>query len=72
MSRVSNCCGSAGTKLYPGESDVTYKDMDICQQCGEPCEYVKDEPDDNDLVRMQGMTSGERQEYFMRLKEETK
>lgn len=69
MARISNCCGSAGTKLY--DSDVTYKDMDICDRCGENCDYTKDEPNDNDLVRMQGMTSGERREYFMRLKNET-
>lgn len=62
MARVSNCCVSAGTKPFPGETDCNYRDLEICDKCGEPCEYIKDEPDDDDIYRDGGMTANEHRE----------
>lgn len=58
--KISNCCGSPGTKLW--DDDVTYREVDICDKCGEHCAYLKDEPDDEDIYRDGGMTANEHRE----------
>lgn len=62
MARISNCCGSLGTKPYPGEPDCNYQDLEICDVCNEHCDYVKDEPDDDDIYSDGGMTANEHRE----------
>ena len=41
--KVSNCCGASGNKQVPNWDvpGVTFKDLEICDECGEHCEYVE-------------------------------
>lgn len=42
--KVSNCCGDPGNKLFGNEDDgVTYKDVELCGNCLEHCEYVEED-----------------------------
>lgn len=41
--KISNCCGAPATS----NGDCDLEDFGICSDCGEHCEYVDDEQDDD-------------------------